>query len=847
MTSDSPSLAALLPEDPSAEGLLFAFLEWVELLEIDLYPAQEEAVMAVFEGEHVVLATPTGSGKSLVAIAAHFRALALGERSYYTAPIKALVSEKFFSLCSTFGPESVGMLTGDASVNPDAPIVCCTAEVLANIALRQGEDAKVDSVVMDEFHYYSDRDRGMAWQLPLLLLKRATFLLMSATLGDTSKIIDRLEQRTERSATLVTSTTRPVPLDYSYAKSTLLESVEQQLARGRAPIYVVSFTQREAAELAQSLTSLKILDREKQQVIKAELRGFRFDSPYGKKIQRYVQHGIGLHHAGLLPRYRLLVERLTQQGLLQVICGTDTLGVGLNLPLRTVLFSRLYKFDGEKSGILSVRAFHQIAGRAGRKGFDTEGHVVCQAPDHVVENLRREAKVAAGTMSRKKFRRESAPKGYVAYDEARFMTLVEGSPEALRSVFRLSHGMLLELLQRTPDDCGLSGGFGSLLTLIDESHESAARKATLHTQAEELLQSLVDVGLVTEEQPGALLDTRLRLSDVPGERFSVWHSLSLYVLEVLESMDPSEEGYALCVLSLTEAILENPRVILYAQARRERGQRIGELKAEGLDYHERMEAVEDISWPRPEENFIYGTFNEFVEARPWLSGEVVRPKGVARELYEGWVSFTDYIRDLKLERSEGVLLRYLSQVYKTLVRSIPESAKNDEVQEIIAFLRATISRADSSLVTEWERLLEGDAPAGPEQSAAAPKLDISRNDTTFRKRIRAELHQLVRALSRQDWAEASACVRPSSPPWDSDRIEQALQPFVTEFGPPEFNHRARFSDKTRIRRVEDHLWEVEQVLLDAQEMSSWSVRGWVDLRQDTAPDGVLVEVDAVSD
>lgn len=846
MTSESPSLTALLPEEPSSEGLLFAFLEWVDLLKIDLYPAQEEAVMAIFEGEHVVLATPTGSGKSLVAIAAHFRALARGERSYYTAPIKALVSEKFFALCATFGPESVGMLTGDATVNADAPIVCCTAEVLANIALRRGEDAEVDSVVMDEFHYYSDRDRGMAWQLPLLLLTRATFLLMSATLGDTSKIIDRIEERTGRSAALVTSATRPVPLDYSYAKSTLLESVEQQLARGRAPIYVVCFTQREASELAQSLTSLKILEREEQQAIKAELRGFRFDSPFGKKIQRYVQHGIGLHHAGLLPRYRLLVERLAQQGLLQVICGTDTLGVGLNLPLRTVLFTRLYKFDGEKSGLVTVRAFHQIAGRAGRKGFDTEGHVVCQAPGHVVENLRREAKVAAGTMSRKKFRRESAPKGYVAYDEARFMSLVEGRPEALRSVFKLSHGMLLELLQRTPEDCGRDGGFGALLALIDKSHESAARKATLHAEAEGLLRSLVDVGLVTEEQPGALLDTRLRLSEVPGESFSVWHSLSLYVLEVIESMDPEEEGYALCVLSLTEAILENPRVILYAQARRERGQRIGELKAEGLDYHERMEAVEDISWPRPEEDFIYGTFNEFIEARPWLSGEVVRPKGVARELFEGWVSFVDYVRDLKLERSEGVLLRYLSQVYKTLVRSLPESAKTDEVEEIIAFLRATLSRADSSLVTEWERLLEGNAAAGPGLPETTRKVDISRNDASFRKRIRAEMHQLVRALSRQDWAEACSCVRPSEITWDAERIEESLQPFIAEFGPPEFSHRARFSDKTRIRRTEDHLWEVEQVLVDSQDMSSWSVRGWIDLRQDTAPDGVLIEIETIS-
>jgi hypothetical protein len=354
------------------------------------------------------------------------------------------------------------------------------------------------------------------------------------------------------------------------------------------------------------------------------------------------------------------------------------------------------------------------------------------------------------------------------------------------------------------------------------------------------------VGLVIEDEPGELLGTRLRLSESTGERFSVWHSLSLYVLEVVESLELSEEGYALRVLSLVEAILENPKVILYAQARRERGQRIGELKAEGLDYHERMEAVQDISWPRPEEDFIYGTFNAFIDARPWMSGEVVRPKTIARELFEGWSSFTDYIRDLGLERSEGVLLRYLSQVYKTLVRSIPDAAKNEELLEVIAFLRATLSRADSSLVTEWERLLAGDDASGAELPESSRKIDISADDRAFRKRIRAELHQLVRALSREDWAEAAASVRLTAPPWDAPRFEAALSPFVSEYGRPEFNHRARLSDKTRIVRDQEHLWTVEQILVDREDVSAWSIKAWVDLREDTAPEGLLIEIEAIS-
>src|SRR5690606_22381114 len=244
---------------------------------ISLYPAQEEAILELFDGKHVILNTPTGSGKSLVAAALHFYAMARRMRSVYTAPIKALANEKFFWLCDAFGAENVGLLTGDASINPRAPIVCCTAEILANMCLRE-ESPDVDFVVMDEFHYYGDRERGMAWQVPLLTLSHGTFLLMSATLGDTSRIEESLLELTGRKAVVVRSFERPVPLEFEYSLTPLLETIQRLVESGRAPIYLVSFSQRAAAERAQDLMSVNFSSREEKEAIRQALDGFRFDT-----------------------------------------------------------------------------------------------------------------------------------------------------------------------------------------------------------------------------------------------------------------------------------------------------------------------------------------------------------------------------------------------------------------------------------------------------------------------------------------------------------------------------------------------------------------------------------------
>ncbi|HEY8156658.1 MAG TPA: DUF3516 domain-containing protein [Myxococcota bacterium] len=835
---DRPSLLARVPPGGSddSDEILGRFLDWVGEQGLEPYPHQEEAFLELMLGRHVVLSTPTGSGKSLVALCLHFQALCRGQRSFYTAPVKALASEKFFSLCADFGPDAVGMLTGDASINASAKILCCTAEVLANMALRQGEALDAPHVVMDEFHFYADRERGAAWQIPLLLLPRTRFLLMSATLGNTAVIEEHLRDRTQLAVAHVHSEQRPVPLDFEYRETPIHETLSELVAQGRAPVYVVNFTQRECGELAQGLTSANFSTREDRARIAEAIGGFRFDTPYGKDLGRILRHGIGVHHAGLLPRYRLLVERLAQRGLLQVVCGTDTLGVGVNIPIRTVLFSKLCKFDGEKVAILRVREFRQIAGRAGRKGFDVRGSVVAQAPEHVILNIREAARPGAKKNAPKK----KPPRGFVPWTRATFDKLIASPPEMLASVFDVNHGILVHLLQR-PDAGGPRGeGWRAVARLIALSHETPASKARLRRRAAQLVRSLRHAGIaeITRDaarRPGLRVKESLQLD------FSLFATLSLYLVEAVQALSRESTSYALELISLVEAILENPMPILFAQRDRARDEKIAQLKAEGVPYEDRIRQLEGVSWPQPEAEFIAASFRVFAANHPWVGEADIHPKGVAREMFEGCQGFVDCVRELGVGRSEGTLLRYLSQVHDTLVRSVPDADKTEAVDDAIAYFRTLIQGVDASLLQAWEALR---APVAAAASAAPPPpYDLAEHPRALTARVRAELHALVRSLARKEWEEAAACVRQGpEDPWEPDRFALALAPFLEEYGQLDFTPAARLAHLTRIAAAGPRRWQASQVLVDPAGDGLWALHAEVDLSREKDPRGPLIRL-----
>ena len=734
------------------------------------------------------------------------------------------------------------MLTGDAAINAGAPIICCTAEVLAQMSLGNDDAMLPRYVVMDEFHYYADRDRGMAWQIPLLTLSRARFLLMSATLGDTSDIRRRLETFTGAPVALVRSTDRPVPLEFSYSEIPITEAITDLLTANRAPVYVVNFTQRDCHELAGGLMSIDICTKPEKRAIADALKGVRFDTPYGKEISRFLRHGVGVHHAGLLPRYRLLVESLAQSGHLKIVSGTDTLGVGINVPIRTVLFSKLCKYDGVKTRVLAVRDFKQIAGRAGRKGYDDHGWVVCQAPAHVVENKRLERRAGGDTKKLRRLVRKKPPeRGYAHWDHVTFEKLASSEPEALKSRFDVSHGMVLNLLQRSPD------GYRQLIDLIARSHERSGRQTRLRRKSAHLFRTLRAAKVLE------VANRRVSVREDLQDDFSIHHTLSLYLLAAVGRLPPDTDDFALQVLTRVESILEDPHVVLMRQRDRLIRDRIAELKADGVPFDDRQEIIDEITWPMPDAETVCAELETFAEDHPWVRIDDLRSKSVARDMYERFASFNEYVRTYSLEKSEGVLLRYLSQVYKTLLQNVPEAVRDDSVVDLVAWMRATLARADSSLVQTWEAMVHGEPQTepgegggDPEQEHPAPQpVDISRHPKLFAARIRTELHAFVKALRWKRWQDAVEALRPHPEnPVDAATLKAKLAPFHEAYSHVMFDHEARNSKRTLVELVEPRRWRVRQVLHDEQGDDMWYVEAEVDLRApaDDGPVVTLVDV-----
>ena len=817
------SLTDRIPErgadDPDA--MYDAFVGWAGEQGISLYPAQEEALIEILTGANVILSTPTGSGKSLVAVGAHFAAMANGRRSFYTAPIKALVSEKFFNLCDIFGPENVGMLTGDAAVNAKAPIICCTAEVLANQALREGRYADVGQVVMDEFHFYSEPDRGWAWQVPLLELPQAQFVLMSATLGEVAPFQKDLTRRTGRETAVVASMQRPVPLSYTWALTPLHETLEELLHTHQAPIYVVHFTQAAALERAQALTSINVCTREEKDKIAELIGGFRFSSGFGKTLSRLVRHGIGVHHAGMLPKYRRLVEQLAQSGLLKVVCGTDTLGVGINVPIRTVVLTGLTKYDGTRQRTLKAREFHQIAGRAGRAGFDTSGAVVVQAPDHVVENHKALSKAGDDPKKQRKVQRKKAPEGQVTWTEETFDRLVAAEPETLVSRMRVSHSMLLNVIAREGDP------FMSMRQLLRDNHEDPRRQTRLIRRAIDIYRSLLTAGVVERLETPDETGRTVRVVEDLQFGFALNQPLSTYALAAFDTLDPESPTYALDIVSVIEATLENPRPVLWGQENRAKGEAVAEMKADGIEYEERMELLEEISWPKPLQELLETTYEIYRQGHPWIAETPVSPKSVVRDMYERAMTFGEYVGSYGLTRSEGLVLRYLTDAYRALRQTVPDAKKTEELTDLIEWLGEVVRQTDSSLLDEWEQLTDPDQPGlVPEAVPAAPR-PITANERSFRVLVRNAMFRRVELAARRRWDELATLSERDT--IGAEEWREAVEAYFEEYDAIGTGPDARGPALLRVE-VERDRWLVQQIIDDPDGDHDWRIRAEVDLR-----------------
>ncbi|MBS6346675.1 DEAD/DEAH box helicase [Alloscardovia omnicolens] len=791
---------------------------------VDLWPHQEESLLEILSGHHAIVNTPTGSGKSLIALGMHFVALAQQKRSYYTAPLKALVSEKFFELVSVFGAHNVGMITGDSQINSQALVVCCTAEILANQALREGERADVSCVAVDEFHFYADPHRGWAWQVPLITLPHTQFVLMSATLGDTDKIAQSLEETSGREVSIISSVERPVPLQYGYVLDDVHSVISTQIQQGHGPVYVVHFAQEAAVETAQQLANLGVSTREQRDKIKEALRDTRFTTVFGKTLKRLLLTGVGVHHAGMLPRYRRLVENLAQDGLLPVICGTDTLGVGINVPIHTVVFTMLTKYDGFKQRRLRTREFHQIAGRAGRSGFDSEGLVIALAPEHEIENAKALAKAGNDPKKLKKVKKKKAPEGFVNWTEATFTKLIESQPEVLVPHMQITHSMVLNVISHGGD------AWARVVNLIKKSQVGAEEQNKLRERAAEIFRTLFDSHIVEKwELDDGSMDYTLTI-DMP-EDLALDQPLSPFLIAALELLDPESDSYALDVVSAVEATLENPFAVLRVQERRARDEAMRVMKDEGLEYDERMDRLQEITYPQPLKDLLVPAFLRYCTDVPWAADYSLQCKSVVRNMLETASSFSEYTSSMGLARSEGTLLRYLSDAYRALSRTVPRDKRDEQLDTIIDWLDVVVRSVDSSLVDEWEAAAGLTQEKNEDTQTAPPVIDvIAAHKKGLTTLVRNALFKRVQYIDLDD---ASALGELDSA-WGMPvhEWEDALDDFYDEHDGLLTTADARSSKFFMIDDKQEkthHRWHVRQILCDIEGDYDWAIDGIVDL------------------
>ena len=824
-----------------ADEIYERFFDWVaDVKGIEPWPHQEEAIMDLLAGDHVILSTPTGSGKSLVALGMHFAALCTGRRSYYTAPIKALVSEKFFDLVEAFGRDNVGMITGDSRINAGAPIICCTAEILANQALREGVHADVGLVAMDEFHYYGDPERGWAWQVPLLTLPQTQFLLMSATLGNVDAIADKLARLSDtQDVDVIDDAPRPVPLSYEYTLDPLDRTVQLAFGRGETPIYVVHFSQDAALETAQALASSGVSSKEQRAAIAEAIKGVKFTTAFGKILQRLLRTGVGIHHAGMLPRYRRLVEQLAQQGLLPVICGTDTLGVGINVPIHSVVLTALTKFDGTRMRRLRAREFHQIAGRAGRMGFDTEGLVIAEAPEYEIENQRALAKAGNDPKKLKRVKRKKAPEGFVTWNENTFDKLIDAAPETLVPHLKVTHSMVLNEVAQGGD------AKRRVDELIDDSAQTPDQKEHLHQRADEIFQTLFDTDVIETEGRADGGKDYFMTVDMP-EDFALDQPLSPFLLAALELLDPESDTYALDVISMVEATLDDPKQVLRAQERVARDKAMADMKADGLDYDERMDKLQEITYPKPLEDMLDAAFDRYRHDVPWANDYWLSPKSVVRDMVETASDFTGYIARYNIARSEGTLLRYLSDAYRALSRTVPPEKRDERLDDIVAWLRVLVRSIDSSLVDEWE---QAGADSSAASEAAATLAAPGRRDTVVEDRrgltvlVRNALFRRVKLMDLDDPDTLGALDKDWG--YGVHEWEDVLDDFYESHEYVETGAKARGGEWFILDdslESKEHIWKVRQIICDSDGDNDWAITGSVDLDA-TQESGEVVFVD----
>jgi hypothetical protein len=504
--------------------------------------------------------------------------------------------------------------------------------------------------------------------------------------------------------------------------------------------------------------------------------------------------------------------------------------VGINIPIRTVLFTGLSKYDGTKTRLLQAREFHQIAGRAGRAGYDTIGTVVVQAPEHVIDNERALAKAGDDPKKRRKVVRRKPPEGSIGWGRPTFDRLVAAEPEPLKSSFVVSHAMLLNVIARG------GNAFEAMRHLLTAGDDDDAARRRHIRRAIAIYRALVAAGVVTRDADG-----NIRLTDDLQLDFALNQPLSPFALAAIELLDRDTPTYALDVLSVIESTLDNPRQVLSAQQFKARGEAVAAMKAEGIEYEQRLELLEDVTHPKPLADLLDAAYEMYRRGHPWVADHELAPKSVARDMYERAMTFVEYVTFYGLSRSEGLVLRYLADAYKALRQTVPEDARDEELADIIEWLGELVRQVDSSLIDEWERLRNPTGEAEVAAVAAEPPA-VTRNVRAFRVLVRNAMFRRVELAALRRWDELGGLEEESE--WDADAWADALGPYFDEYDEIGTGPAAR-GPALLLIDVQPGRWVVRQIFDDPAGDHDWGISAEVDLAGSDEAGTAVVRVTSV--
>ncbi|HLU67207.1 MAG TPA: DEAD/DEAH box helicase [Kofleriaceae bacterium] len=690
---------------------------------LEPYPVQEQAFSRIFAGDSVLVTVPTGTGKTLMAKAAIHRALELGQRAIYTTPLRALTEEKHRELAADFGEERVGFQTGDYKVNTDAPVQVVVAEILWNRIFGDRTSAPAEVVVMDEGHYFNDPERGYVWEQSIIGLDpRTQLVILSATVGHPDRFCHWVELTRQVPMHLVESRERRVPLYHEYREAYLVEVVRELAAAGDVPAILFVFGREQCFETARLLKSCRrFTSDEEKAIIEKRCGEVLLDGGAADELRALFTHGIGVHHAGVLPRYKALVEELALERLIKFVVSTETISAGINLPAKRVVFPSLRKYVKKKGRLVTPAEYHQMAGRAGRPQFDTEGIAITLAPEAVVQEIRKEisdARKRGRVIDEEKVRKsvyararsEAQRTQDASWDAAVHQQIVKGEPAELRSRTRITAEQILAIGLPDLAAVALPGTAPApdgeappaeklppwmkldIVTVVDNLLLGDREKRDAHRQLAFVTDNLRALGVVDEHgvQVAGQIIGQLQGLDGPF----------IYYLLMNHQLD-YDDVRELCELLVDHDVIQRLLDRKEEDKKREwiknrlREMRQDSPQASWEDAEEEYERAFPRVLSRIEE--IHQEFQAKVP-HPELHGGKVR-KTVWATIEDQELGFLEMVDRHRLAHEEGSLFTYLARVMK-VARKLHEAAAVEQAATIEQRIRSYLAVVDARLASQ---------------------------------------------------------------------------------------------------------------------------------------------------